>query len=99
MEHKVQRFKIGYSHTPHTRFYRRYDGGASYADEYNYMVLLAGLPTICLAGMLESCLIHEFKNVRKTAGIANIKKGGDNIVGCPPGFVYVVLMDLQPVTK
>lgn len=84
---------------PHTRFYKRFDGKPSYAAEYNFMVLLAVLPDICLAGMLEAALIHEFKTVRKKPGIANIKKGGDHIVGQPPGFVYVVLMDLQPETK
>lgn len=61
------------------------------------MLILAALPVIEVAGMLEAALIREFKALRKTPGIANVKGGGDNIVGHPPGFVYAVLMSAKTV--
>ena len=53
------------------------------------------LPDLGAAAMLEASLIREFKVVRDIKSCANVKKGGDNIVGSPPGFVYLVCMTLH----
>ena len=94
LESKVQRYKIGYTHRPFTRFYREYEG-SSYAKDYNFMVIISALPDTQAAGMMEASLIREFQVLRKLPGCANVKLGGDNIIGNPPGFVYIVLMELN----
>ena len=92
----TQRYKIGYTHLPLTRFYKDYQNGKpSYAKEHNHMIILAALSDIQAAGMMEASLIREFNVLRKLPGCANIKRGGDNIVGAPPGFVHIALMTLS----
>ena len=73
----------------------RKDGKDSYSKTFNYCIILAALPDLGSAGMLEASLIREFKSVRQVKGCDNVKKGGDNIVGQPPGFIYLVLMTLN----
>ena len=71
------------------------DGKDPYSKTFNHCIILAVLPDLGSAGMLEAALIRECKTVRRISGCDNIKKGGDHIVGQPPGFVYCVLMTLS----
>ena len=45
------------------------------------MLLVAALPEVQAAGMLEAALVVKFTYLRRTPETTNIKKGGDNIVG------------------
>ena len=71
------------------------DGKEAYSRTYNYCVLVGVLPDLGAAAMLEASLIREFKVTRDIKSCANVKGGGDNIVGTPPGFVYLVCMSLS----
>ena len=73
----------------------RQDGKDPYSKIFNFCIILGVLPDLGSAGMLEASLIREFKRVRQFKGCDNIKKGGDHIVGQPPGFIYLVLMTLN----
>ena len=75
------------------------DGKDSYSKDFNYCVIIGVLPDLGSAGMLEASLIREFRILRNIKGCANIKKGGDNIVGQPPGFIYVVLQTVGDASK
>ena len=64
-----QTYKIGVTHCPHHRFYKKYCESCSYAQEFNFMVLIAVHTEPGGIGILEAAAIREFKEVRNVPGI------------------------------
>ena len=62
---KPQHYKIGFTKTPHSRFYKKYEGTLQYSKIYNFCIIVGVTEETSAAGMLEASLIHEFKRVRR----------------------------------
>jgi hypothetical protein len=87
---QTQTFKVGYTHQPSARFFHPVYG---YSREFRRMIILCAYHEAGFVGMLEAALIRLFES---TVGCLNKARGGENLVGPPPYFCYVVLHTMAP---
>ena len=77
LDYQPQTYKIGVTHCPHHRFYKKYSRGGnaaiSYAQEFRSMLLIAVHTEPGAIGILEAAAIREFKNIRMVPGILSLK--------------------------
>ena len=77
LDYQPQTYKIGVTHCPHPRFYKKYSRGEnaaiSYAQEFRSMILIAVHTEPGAIGILEAAAIREFKNIRMVPGILSRK--------------------------
>ena len=72
LDGQPQNYKIGMTHCPHSRFYKKYptrnDELRSYAQDFNFMVVIAVHTEAKAIGIMEAAAIREFKEVRQVPG-------------------------------
>ena len=72
LQFQSQLYKIGVTHVPHSRFFKRYEVSPgthqSYSQQFNYMVLVAVHTQPDAIGLMEASAMREMKDIRKIPG-------------------------------